>query len=113
MLPVHPENVDAYITFRRKRNRRLLRERVRYRCTVAERAVRPLAVGRKNWLFVGSENGGRAAATILSLVQTCRNLGINPQEYLEDVLRRIMRHPARQIDKLLPDNWLAARQITV
>ena len=65
---------------------------------------------RKNWLFVGSEDGGKASATILSLVQTCRNLGINPQEYLEDVLRRIMGHPARQINTLLPDNWLAARQ---
>ena len=77
---------------------------------VAERGIRPLTIGRKNWLFVGSEDGGKASATILSLVQTCRNLGINPQEYLEDVLRRIMRHPARQIHQLLPDNWLAARK---
>lgn len=79
---------------------------------VAERGLRPLTIGRKNWLFVGSEDGGRSAATILSLVQTCRNLGINPQEYLEDVLRRIMSHPARQIEQLLPDNWLAARKIS-
>ena len=43
-------------------------------------------------------------------LQTCRNLGINPQEYLEDVLRRIMGHPAQQIDELLPDLWLAAKQ---
>jgi transposase len=77
---------------------------------VAERAIRPLTIGRKNWMFVGSENGGQASATILSLIQTCRNLGINPQEYLEDVLRRIMSHPARRIEKLLPDLWLAARQ---
>ncbi|MCK4622160.1 MAG: IS66 family transposase [Desulfuromonadales bacterium] len=76
---------------------------------VAERAIRPLTIGRKNWLFVGSEDGGRATATILSLVQTCRNLDINPQEYLEDVLRRIMSHPAKQIHELLPDKWLAAR----
>jgi len=79
---------------------------------VAERGLRPLTIGRKNWLFVGSEDGGRSAATILSLVQTCRNLGINPQEYLEDVLRRIMSHPAKQIEQLLPDNWLAARKIS-
>jgi transposase len=77
---------------------------------VAERAVRPLTVGRKNWLFVGSEKGGQASATILSLVQTCRNLNINPQEYLEDVLRRIMSHPASRIEELLPDLWLATRQ---
>ena len=77
---------------------------------VAERGLRPLTIGRKNWLFVGSEDGGRSAATILSLVQTCRNLGINPQEYLEDVLRRIMAHPAKLIHELLPDNWLAAKK---
>ena len=77
---------------------------------VAERAVRPLTVGRKNWLFVGSEKGGQASATILSLIQTCRNLNINPQEYLEDVLRRIMSHPASRIEELLPDLWLAAKQ---
>lgn len=80
---------------------------------VAERGLRPLAIGRKNWLFIGSEDSGRSAATILSLVQTCRNLGINPQEYLEDVLRRIMSHPAKQIGQLLPDNWLAAKQSTM
>jgi hypothetical protein len=44
------------------------------------------------------------------LVQTCRNLNINPQEYLEDILRRIMSHPASRIEVLLPDLWLAARQ---
>ena len=77
---------------------------------VAERAIRPLTIGRKNWMFVGSETGGQAGATILSLVQTCRNLDINPQEYLEDVLRRIMSYPARRIEELLPDLWLAARQ---
>lgn len=76
---------------------------------VAERGIRPLTIGRKNWMFVGSEDGGRATATILSLVQTCRNLDINPQEYLEDVLRRIMSHPARKIHDLLPDNWQAER----
>ena len=72
---------------------------------VAERAIRPLAIGRKNWLFVGSEKGGKATATLLSLVQTCRNLKINPREYLDDVLRRIMSHPASKIDELLPDRW--------
>ena len=60
--------------------------------------------------LVGSENGGKASAVLLSLVQSCRNLGINPQTYLEDVLRRIMGHPARKIDELLPDRWLAAKQ---
>jgi hypothetical protein len=76
---------------------------------VAERAVRPLAVGRKNWIFLGNKNGGKAAAIHFSIVQTCRALGVNPQEYLEDVMRRIQSHPANKIDELLPDRWLAAR----
>lgn len=76
----------------------------------AERAVRPLAIGRKNWLFVGSPNGGKAAAVLFSLVQTCRNLDINPQEYLEDVMRRIMDHIAQKLDEFLPDQWLLSQK---
>jgi len=73
---------------------------------VAERAVRPLAIGRKNWLFLGNEEGGDAAAVILSLVQTCRSLKINPREYLEDVMCRIMSHNFQKLDELLPDKWI-------
>ena len=73
---------------------------------VAERAVRPLAIGRKNWLFFGSEDGGEAAAMLLSLVQTCRGPGINPREYLEDVFRRLMGHNSQKLEELLPDRWL-------
>jgi len=72
---------------------------------VAERAIRPLAISRKNWLFVGNEKGGQAAAVLLSLIQTCRGLGINPREYLEDVMRRIMDHNNKKLYELLPDNW--------
>jgi len=75
----------------------------------AERAVRPLAIGRKNWLFVGSEDAGIAAGVILSLVQTCRVLNINPRTYLDDVLRRIMDHSFQKIHELLPDEWLTNR----
>ena len=77
---------------------------------VAERAVRPLTLGRKNWLFVGNEVGGEAAAIILSLVQTCRGLDINPREYLEDIMRRLMSHNAQKLHELLPDQWAKARQ---
>jgi len=77
---------------------------------IAERAIRPLAIGRKNWLFMGSKNGGESAAVLISLVQTCRNLDINPQEYLEDIMRRIMSHSTHKLHELLPDNWLASRQ---
>lgn len=76
----------------------------------AERAIRPLAIGRKNWLFLGSEESGQAAATLLSLVQTCRALNINPRTYLEDVFRRIMGHNARKVHELLPDEWLRAQK---
>ena len=72
---------------------------------VAERAVRPLAIGRKNWLFLGSEEGGEAAAIILSLVQTCRALEINPYDYLKDVMCRIMSYSSQKLDELLPSNW--------
>ena len=64
-----------------------------------------LVLGRKNWLFVGSENGGNTTAAILSLVQTCKNLKINPREYLEDVLRRINNTPKDKFIELLPQNW--------
>lgn len=77
---------------------------------VAERAIRPLVIGRKNWLFIGSEDHGQAAAIILSLVQSCRALGANPFEYLEDIMRRLMSHNSQKLCELLPDNWLASRQ---
>ena len=72
---------------------------------VAERAIRPIAIGRKNWLFFGSVNGGEAGAIILSLVQTCRGLGINPREYLEDILRKLMGYNFKKLHELLPDQW--------
>jgi hypothetical protein len=76
---------------------------------VAERAVRPLAIGRKNWLFVGSEEAGEAAAIILSLVQSCRAVGVNPKDYLEDVMRRLMSYNSKKLKELLPDQWLKNR----
>lgn len=77
---------------------------------VAERAVRPLVLGRKNWLFFGSEWGGEAAATIYTLVQSCRAVGINPIEYLEDVMRRLNSHNSQRLIELLPYNWSQARK---
>lgn len=69
---------------------------------VAERAVRPLVLGRKNWLFLGNEEGGEAAAIILSLVQTCKALKRNPREYLESIMNNLMSHPVNKIKELLP-----------
>ena len=72
---------------------------------VAERAIRPIALGRKNWLFVGSEGGGETAAILLLLVQTCKAHKINPQEYLEDVMRRLLSHNSQKLHELLPEAW--------
>lgn len=76
----------------------------------AEQAMRGVAIGRKNWLFAGSAEGGRWAAILYSLTMTCRKLGINARLYLEDVLRRINTHPQRDIGQLLPDRWKAAQE---
>ena len=77
---------------------------------VAERAIRPLAIGRKNWLFFGSAESGRSAAVLLSLVQTCRGLHVNPRDYLEDIFRKLMGYNAQKLEELLPDRWLNARK---
>ena len=69
---------------------------------VCERSIRPLTIGRKNWLFVGSEDGGEAAAVISSLIQTCRNFGINPEKYLENTLRQISSVAPSELVTLLP-----------
>jgi hypothetical protein len=76
----------------------------------SERAMKQVAISRKNWLFVGSDNGGKTAAVLMSLCTTCKDLGIDPQAYLRDVLERIRTHPARRIEELLPDRWQALRQ---
>jgi transposase/uncharacterized coiled-coil protein SlyX len=70
-----------------------------------ERAMRGVGIGRKNWLFVGSEAGGKALATILSLVTTCRNLEIDTPAYFADVLARVNTHPHSRLEELLPDQW--------
>lgn len=80
---------------------------------VAERAVRPLAIGRKNWLFVGNERGGEATAILLSLIQSCRAIGVNPRDYLEDIMRRLQSHPANKLYELLPDQWAISKGIPI
>jgi transposase len=70
-----------------------------------ERAIRPIAIGRRNWLFAGSMRGGRAAATVFSLAESCRLAGVDPIDYFADVLVRVSSHPASRVDDLLPENW--------
>ena len=71
----------------------------------AERAIRPLALGRKNYLFAGSDSGGRRAAILYTLIQTAVLNGLDPEAYLRDVLARIADHPINRIDDLLPWTW--------
>jgi hypothetical protein len=70
-----------------------------------ERALRGLALGRKAWLFAGSDRGGQRAALLYSLIVTAKLNDIDPQAWLADVLARIAEHPANQLDELLPWNW--------
>jgi transposase len=76
----------------------------------AERAMRPVATGRRNWTFAGSDEGGRRAAAIYTLIETAKLNDVDPLAWLADVLARIQDHPAKRIDELLPWNWTTARQ---
>ena len=71
----------------------------------AERALRGIALGRKSWLFAGSDRGGQRAAAMYSLIVTAKMNDIDPQAWLADVLARIAKHPAHDLDALLPWNW--------
>jgi transposase len=71
----------------------------------AENALRRVAIGRKNWLFCGSDNGGATAAILFSLIATCQRHHVEPFAYLRDVLTRIAAHPHHRLAELLPDQW--------
>lgn len=70
-----------------------------------EHTIRPIALGRKNFLFLGSTEGGRAAAVLYSLITSCQRLGVNPWAYLKDVIDRISTHPAARVRELTPRGW--------
>ncbi len=74
----------------------------------AERGMRGVAVGRKNWLFAGSEGGGKAAAIAFTLIETAKLNGVDPQAWLTEVLGRIAEHKITQIDDLLPWRYAAS-----
>jgi transposase len=71
----------------------------------AERALRAVALGRKSWLFAGSDRGGERAAVMYTLIQTARLNDVDPQTWLADVLARINDHNFQKLDELLPWNW--------
>ena len=78
--------------------------------SAAERSIREIALGRKNWLFVASDAGGERAAAIYSLIETAKLNGIDSEAYLRSVLTSIADHPINRVAELLPWNWGAAHQ---
>lgn len=72
---------------------------------VSENALRRIALGRKNWMFCGSDNGGRTAAILFGLIASCQRHHLDPFAYLKDVLTRIASHPHHRLHELLPDQW--------
>jgi hypothetical protein len=78
----------------------------------AERGLRGIALGRKSWLFAGSDRGAMRAAVMYSLIVTAKMNDIDPQAWLADVLARIAEHPASRIDELLPWKWRPANALS-
>ncbi len=78
----------------------------------AEQSLRGIAVGRRNWTFYGSDNGGRTAAVLTSLIATCKRLRVDPFAYLRDLFEHVSHHPQSRLAELLPDHWQATRQST-
>ena len=72
---------------------------------LVENAIRPVAIGRKNYLFAGSHDGARRAAMLYSFLGTCKINNVNPFEWLRDILRRIPSHSVNRLQQLLPNNW--------
>jgi hypothetical protein len=70
-----------------------------------ERSNRNVAIGRKNWLFAGSDEGGKRAAILYSVIESAKRNGVEPLAYLTDILARIATFPARRLEELLPDRW--------
>ena len=96
----------AYVRNQRAALRQFLREGLApIDNNACERSIRPIAIGRNNWLFAGSMRGGRAAAVLYTLIESCKLVGVDVLGYLADVLVRVATHPASRIDDLLPANW--------
>jgi hypothetical protein len=74
-----------------------------------ERAIRPVAVGRKNYLFAGSHEAAQRSAMLYSLLGTCKLHGINPFTWLRDILERIGQYPVNRVNDLLPHHWISSQ----
>jgi len=73
--------------------------------------MRPLALGRRNWTFAGSDAGGRRAAAMYTIIESAKMNGLDVEAYLADIIARIADHPIRRIDDLLPWNWRPLRRL--
>jgi hypothetical protein len=110
--------LDRSLCFRPERelagsdfHRRINRAFARHHNNRIENRIRPVAIGRSNWLFAGSLRGGQRAAAVMSLIQSARLNGHDPYAYLRDVLERLPSQPNSRIDELLPHLWTPASAI--
>ena len=78
---------------------------------ISERAMRGVVMGRNNYLFFGSEDAAQRGAVFYSILHSCVSLGINPEEYLHDIMARMDTHPQKRILELTPAGWLAGNKI--
>jgi transposase len=78
----------------------------------AERALRPIGIGRKNWLFAGADTGAETLARAMTIIETAKLNDLDPQAYLADILDRIHDHKINRLDELLPWNWVPMASIT-
>jgi transposase len=76
---------------------------------LVENAIRPTALGKKNWLFVGEADAGERGAILYTVIESCRRRGLNPHAYLRDVLTRLPNLTNRQIPEVVPQAWAKAR----
>ncbi len=77
---------------------------------LVENAIRPTALGKKNWLFIGAAHAGERSAILYTIVESCRRRGIDPLAYLRDVLARLPYATNRTVDQLTPQNWGKAQK---
>ena len=77
---------------------------------LVENTIRPVAIGRKNYLFAGSHEAAQRTAMLYTFLAACKHQGINPQDWLTDVLNRMYKHPVNQLDQFLPHNWMPVQQ---
>jgi transposase len=76
-----------------------------------ERAIRPLKIGAKNWMQIGHPKAGPRLANLFTLVENCRQEGVDPEAYLIDIIARLPDHPMKRINELLPRQWKDARAL--